>query len=46
MIAKIANGENIINLPIVTPTQYPILVNESVAKNLNIKIPENLNISE
>ncbi len=36
MIVKMINGESISNLPIVSPTDYPILVNKDVAKFYNI----------
>ncbi|MDX8337444.1 ABC transporter substrate-binding protein [Candidatus Cetobacterium colombiensis] len=42
MIGKIVNGEKITDIPVFTPLQYPILINESVAKELGIKIPEKL----
>lgn len=42
MIRKIVNGEKITDIPVSIPLQYPILINESVAKELGIKIPEKL----
>ncbi|WP_432205532.1 ABC transporter substrate-binding protein (plasmid) [Cetobacterium somerae] len=42
MIGKIVNGEKITDIPVFTPLQYPILINESVAKELGIKISEKL----
>lgn len=44
MIAKIQRGEKISNLPVVTPTNYPILVNKNVAKKLGINIPDKLEV--
>ena len=42
MIGKIVNGEKITDIPVAMPLQYPLLINESVAKELGIKIPEKL----
>lgn len=42
MIRKIVNGEKITDIPVSIPLQYPILINESVAKELGIQIPEKL----
>lgn len=42
MIVKMINGESLANLPIVLPTDYPILINKEVAKFYNIN-PEIIN---
>lgn len=42
MIVKMINGESLANLPIVSPTDYPILINKEVAKFYNIN-PEIIN---